>query len=140
MNILIREIKENVLKFIVNEGFDAVGYVPPTIRREVQIMKTLEENFNVPLPVVNILKISGIILVPQKSLNKLEDRIENAENTFAIAEVRKFNKVLLIDDAVGSGSTLNQIAEKIKRKEVAKEVYGLAVVGSFKEFDVITDI
>jgi hypothetical protein len=140
MNILIREIKENVLKFIVNEGFDAVGYVPPTIRREVQIMKTLEENFNVPLPVVNILKISGIIPVPQKSLNKLEDRIVNAENTFAIAEVRKFNKVLLIDDAVGSGSTLNQIAEKIKRKEVAKEVYGLAVVGSFKGFDVITDI
>ncbi len=140
MNILIKEIKEKVLKFIKDEGFDAVGYVPPTIRREVQIMKTLEENFNVPLPVLNILKISGIIPIPQKSLNKLEDRIVNAENTFAIADVRQFNKVLLIDDAVGSGSTLNQISEKIKRKELAKEVYGLAVVGSFKGFDVITDI
>jgi len=140
MNILIKEIKEKVLRFIEDEGFDAVGYVPPTIRREVQIMKTLEENFNVPLPVLNILKISGIIPVPQKSLNKLEDRIVNAENTFAIADIRQFNKVLLIDDAVGSGSTLNQIAEKIKRKEVAKEVYGLSVVGSFKGFDVITDV
>lgn len=140
MNILIEETKEKVLKFVKSQDFDAVGYVPPTIRREVQIMKALEENFNVPLPVLNILKISGIIPVPQKSLNKLSERIVNAENTFAITEVREFKKVLLIDDAVGSGSTLNQIAEKIKRKGVAKEVYGLAIVGSFKGFDVITDI
>ncbi|PCI98978.1 MAG: hypothetical protein COB15_04765 [Flavobacteriales bacterium] len=38
------------------------------------------------------------------------------------------------------GSTLNQIAEKIKTKKIAKKVIGLAVVGSFKGFDVITDI
>ncbi len=31
-------------------------------------------------------KISGIIPVPQKSLNKIEERISNAENTFAITE------------------------------------------------------
>jgi predicted amidophosphoribosyltransferase len=49
-------------------------------------------------------------------------------------------KVLLIDDAVGSGATLNQIAEKIKIKSISKSVYGLAVVGSFKGLDVITDI
>lgn len=53
---------------------------------------------------------------------------------------RHFKHVLLIDDAVGSGSTLNQIAEKIKNKEVAKKVTGLAIVGSFKGFDVITDV
>jgi predicted amidophosphoribosyltransferase len=41
---------------------------------------------------------------------------------------------------VGSGATLNQIAQKIKEKGIAKSVVGLAVVGSFKGFDVITDI
>jgi len=51
-----------------------------------------------------------------------------------------YNNVLLIDDAVGSASTLNQIAGKIKSKKLANYVYGLAIVGSFKEFDVITDV
>jgi hypothetical protein len=46
----------------------------------------------------------------------------------------------LIDDAVGSGSTFNQIAGKIKYKGVARKITGLALVGSFKGFDVITDV
>lgn len=45
-----------------------------------------------------------------------------------------------MDDAVVSGITLNHVAEKLKLKKVAKVVHGLAVVGSFKGFDVITDI
>lgn len=49
-------------------------------------------------------------------------------------------KRLLIDGPVCSGSTLNQIAEKIKNKQVAKRVTGLAIVASFKGFDVITDV
>ena len=87
-----------------------------------------------------LFRSSGIIPVPQKSLSKLEERIRNAENTFSISDHREFNHLVLIDDAVGSGSTLNQIAEKIKDKKIAKKVTGLAVVGSFKGFDVITDV
>jgi len=41
---------------------------------------------------------------------------------------------------VGSGSTMNQIAGKLKQKSIAKKITGLAIVGSFKGFDVITDI
>jgi predicted amidophosphoribosyltransferase len=55
-------------------------------------------------------------------------------------ERRVFKRVILIDDAVGSGSTLNQIAGKIKEKGVAQEITGLAVVGSFKGFDVLSDV
>jgi len=78
--------------------------------------------------------------VPQKSLGKIEERINNAEHTFAVNETVKYKHLLLIDDAVGSGSTMNQIAGKIKQKGIAKKVTGLAVVGSFKDFDVITDV
>jgi hypothetical protein len=140
MNLLMNEIHTKVINFIAENKIDAVGFVPPTIRREIQIMKFIQENLNIALPVLDIKKISGIIPVPQKSLSKLDERIINAENTFAVTDQRQFKKVLLIDDAVGSGSTLNQIAEKIKSKQVAKEVVGLAIVGSFKGFDVITDI
>ena len=140
MKIMMDEIREKIHQFIKNNNIDAVGFVPPTIRREVQIMKFMQEDLRVALPILDIKKISGIIPVPQKSLSKLDERIKNAENTFAVTDQRKFKKVLLIDDAVGSGSTLNKVAEKVKGKQISKQVIGLAIVGSFKGFDVITDI
>lgn len=103
-------------------------------------MKYLETHLKINLPKIKIQKISGIIPVPQKSLSKIEERINNAEHTFAVSETVKYKHVLLIDDAVGSGSTMNQIAGKIKQKGIAKKITGIAVVGSFKGFEVITDV
>lgn len=140
MNLMMDQIAQDIKAFVVEQKADAVGFVPPTIRREVQIMKFIEEKLNIALPVIEIKKISGIIPVPQKSLSKLDERIKNAENTFAITEKRIFKHVVLIDDAVGSGSTLNQIAGKIKLKGIAERITGLAIVGSFKGFDVVTDV
>lgn len=140
MKILVSRIKSSIQVLIEKNKYDAVAFVPPTIRREVQIMKYLEAHLEINLPKVNIQKISGIIPVPQKSLNKLQERINNAENTFAVSETVKYKHLLLIDDAIGSGSTLNQIAGKIKIKDIASKITGLAVVGSFKGFDVVTDV
>lgn len=78
--------------------------------------------------------------MPQKLLGKIEERINNAEHTFAVTETVKYKHLLLIDDAVGSGSTINQVARKIKQKGIAEKVTGQAVIGSFPGFDVITDI
>jgi predicted amidophosphoribosyltransferase len=140
MNILIDEIKEKINTLISVYKIDAIAYVPPTIRRETQLMKVLANGLKINLPSIEIQKIGGIIPVPQKSLNKIEERISNAENTFVVKGNVSYKNVLLIDDAVGSGSTLNQIAGKIKNKQLAKKVIGVAIVGSFKGFDVITDV
>ena len=128
------------MAFIQSQNADAIGFVPPTIRRELQLMKFIQIHLNLPVPVIEIRKISGIIPVLQKSLSKLEERIRNAENTFAVTERRVFKRVILIDDAAGPGSTLNQIAGKIKESGCSRPLAGLAVVGSFKGFDVITDV
>lgn len=140
MKILIEEIKKKLDKIIEIYGIDAIGYVPPTIKRETQLMKVLMNGLKINKPKIEIIKIGGIIPVPQKSLNKIEERISNAENTFVVRSNGSFKNLLLIDDAVGSGSTLNQIAGKIKSKEIAQNIIGLAIVGSYKGFDVITDI
>ena len=140
MGIMLKEIAPRIREFIGREKADAIGYVQPTIRRDVQIMKYIQQYFQIPLPVINIKKLSGIIPVPQKSLAKLAERIRNAENTFAVTEQRAFKHLVLIDDAVGSGATMNQLAGKIKNKQVAEKITGLAIVGSFKGFDVITDV
>lgn len=140
MKILINEIKEKINTIISVYNIDAIAYVPPTIKRETQLMKVMANGLKINLPSIEIVKIGGIIPVPQKSLNKIEERINNAENTFVVKGNVSYNTILLIDDAVGSGSTLNQIAGKIKNKQLAKTVIGLAIVGSFKGFDVITDV
>lgn len=140
MKLLIQEIKSKIDTLLSVYQIDAIAYVPPTIKRETQLMKVLATGLKINLPSIEIQKIGGIIPVPQKSLNKLEERINNAENTFVVKSKVSYNNVLLIDDAVGSGSTLNQIAGKIKSKKLANYVYGLAIVGSFKGFDVITDV
>jgi hypothetical protein len=140
MKKMMDEINERIKRFVTHHRFDAIGFVPPTIRREVQIMKFIQTHLHLSLPVLEIKKVSGIIPVPQKSLNKLEERITNAQNTFAITDRRNFEHVLLIDDAVGSGATLNEIAGKLKQKNTAKYITSLAISGSFKGFDVITDV
>ncbi len=140
MKILIQEIKEKIDIIISEYDINAVAFVPPTIKRETQLMKFLANGLKINLPVIEIMKTGGIIPVPQKSLNKIEERINNAENTFVIKGNVSYKNLLLIDDAVGSGSTLNQISGKIKRKELARNIIGLAIVGSYKGFDVITDV
>ena len=137
---MMNEIAARMRSFVEMHKADAVAFVPPTIRRELQLMKFMQTRLNFSLPVIDIKKLSGIIPVPQKSLAKLDERIRNAENTFAVTDPRRFKNVVLIDDAVGSGATINQLAGKMKAKETARKVTGLAVVGSFKGFDVITDV
>lgn len=140
MNILMNEIQEKINTFIRYSDIQAVGFVPPTIKREVQLMKFMEDKLKINLPVLNISKMNSIIPIPQKSLNKLEERINNADTTFGVFGNANYDTVLLIDDAVGSGATINQIARKIKEKGIAKKIIGLAIVGSYKSFEVINDV
>jgi hypothetical protein len=141
MRIMIPEIQHKMDQLLqTHPEIDAIAYVPPTIHRKLQLMDFLATHLRINRPHIAIQKIQAAIQIPQKSLNKLEERINNAENSFAVFELRSYNKILLIDDAIGSGATINQIARKLKTQGVCKEIIGLAIVGSFKGFDVITDV
>jgi len=74
-------------------------------------------------------------------LSRFAERVANAKETIVIEDDRvKFDCVLLIDDAVGSGATLNETAKKLKEAGMAKTVIGFAVVGSMKGFEVIQEV
>ena len=133
-------LKEKLDALIISKKIDAVGYIPPTIKREVQIMNYFKNSFNLSAPHINIKKVSGVIPIPQKALSKIEDRISNANASIIVDDKRIFNRILLIDDAVGSGATINETACKIKYKKIATQVIGFAIVGSFKGFDVIQEV
>ncbi len=134
-------IKDNILKLIKDKNIDAVAFVPPTIPRKIQFQKELENLLSLQLPTLKIVKVINNIPIAQKTLNKLEDRIQNANSTIFVDDKKIYKNILLIDDAVGSGATLNETAKKIKEKKlVTGKIIALALVGSFKGFDVINEI
>jgi predicted amidophosphoribosyltransferase len=140
INALVDQIKPKINALIQKFAVNAVGFIPPTVKRETQLMKELERKLNLTIPNVSLVKIKTPVTVPQKTLNKLEDRIENAKNTIIVDDNRTYNTLILIDDALGSGATFNETAEKIKRQGMAKTVIGLAITGSFSGFEVISEV
>ena len=141
MKELAFDIKPRVDQIIKKHKIDGIGFIPPTVKREVQFMKELERNLHPAVRKISIVKIKTEISVPQKTLNKLEDRIENARKTIIVDEKSVFENILLIDDAVGSGATLNETALQIKSRGICKgKIIGLSITGSFKGFDVISEV
>ncbi|HET9946486.1 MAG TPA: hypothetical protein VFQ63_00280 [Patescibacteria group bacterium] len=138
---LIKEIRPQIISLIKKYKIDGVLFIPPTVKREVQFMKELEKQLNLSVATLSVTKVKTEIIVPQKTLAKLEDRVENAKHTIIVDDTKKYKNILLIDDAVGSGSTLNETAKKIKDKGLGLgSVVGLAITGSFKGFDVISEV
>ena len=61
--------------------------------------------------------------------------------TIVVEENEIHDNILLIDDAVGSGATLNETAKQMREKGiVGGKIIGLAIVGSYKGFDVISEV
>lgn len=136
------ESKEVIGKLIHILNIDAVGFLPHSILRKVQFLKEFAKRLNLSQPVVAMSKAyPGKIRVAQKTLGKLEERIKNAKETIFVDKIdARYNNVLLIDDAVGSAATLNETAKKIKQMGIANKVYGFAVVGSLKGFEIIREV
>jgi hypothetical protein len=141
MKELIVEIKPRVDQIIKKYRISGIGYIPPTVKREVQLMKVLEKGLKENIRTIKIIKLKTEISIPQKTLNKLSDRVENARKTFVVEENAAFKNILLIDDAVGSGATMNEIAGKIKTRGICSgNIIGLSITGSFKGFDIISEV
>jgi len=135
------EARSPILKLIKKYQIDAVAFIPPTVKREVQLMKELKNSLALSLLEINLVKARTEVIVPQKTLSKLEDRIENARKSIFVNDKKTCKNILLIDDAVGSGATLNETALQIKKmKFCSGKVIGLAITGSFKGFDVISEV
>lgn len=138
---LIISLKPKIDFIIKKFDIDAAGFIPPTVKRDVQFMKELQKHLRLGIPIIPIVKVKTPVVVPQKTLNKLEDRIENARKTIIVEGCISHKNILLIDDAVGSGATLNETAAQIRAKGMAKgKIIGLAITGSFKGFDVISEV
>lgn len=143
---LIAEIakltKSSILKIIEKYNIKNICFIPPTVDRKVQFLDIFRKKLQLDINEIKIEKIASLTKVPQKTLRKLEDRIINAKTTIVVNpnQIIKAN-VLIIDDATGSGATLNETANKIRSIAKGKiRIIGYSVVGSYKGFDVISEV
>src|SRR3989304_932922 len=109
---LFRRIVKDLIKRF---DIDAVGFIPPTIPRKFQFQKEIEKQLVLKLPRIELVKAY-------------------------IGDIPVAQNILPTADPVGSGATLNETANKLKQTGVAIRVIGVAVVGSYKGFDVIREI
>ncbi len=127
--------------YIKQNKIQAVAFAPHSITRKLNFLKTYAGFLNLKLPHVAFVKASlDGTPVAQKTLTKLSERVKNARDTLFVKDSQvPFEKVLIIDDALGSGATMNELAKKLKEKSVS-QVFGFAIVGSYKGFEVIPEV
>lgn len=147
-----KQLIEQVVKAIILQiecvcktlHVDAIAIVPRSIQRQNQLLSFLgKELQKLWLPFLKLVKFyPSWIPIPQKTLKTREQRIQNAISSIDVKlNQAKYNTVLLIDDFVGSGATLNISAQKIKQFGFAKEVIWLAIVGNIDlSYEVINEI
>ena len=89
------------------------------------IAQELSRFFQIPLEAANLIKIRKT--KSQARLNK-EQREVNLKNSFALKNpaVIAGRKIILIDDVITTGATLEECAKALKQAG-AKQVWGLAV-------------
>jgi len=72
-------VRPYVISLIEKYHIGAIGYIPPTVKRSVQLMDCLRRISHVTVPELKLEKAVGEVRVPQKTLSKLGDRIANAK-------------------------------------------------------------
>lgn len=135
------ECEPTIQNLIKKLKIDAVAWEPHSLPRKIPFLKELEKNMSLSAHKIQLVKAySGEIPIAQKSLSKLEERIRNAAETIFVKNSELGAKrILIIDDAIGSGATLEETAKKLKSMG-ADFVAGYAVVGSLKGFEVIREV
>ena len=114
------ESKDKIEQLIEEKHIDVLAFVPHSLPRQIQFLEEYRRSLGLKLPEIKLEKVrTGEVIVAQKSLSKLSERVVNARETIMVAGEKRYEAVLLIDDAVGSGATLNETAKKLKTKKPA---------------------
>lgn len=137
--------KPVIEKIIKTYSIEVVAFIPPTVPRPIQFMDKFADRLSISLPIIKLVKVvPGDIPIPQKTLSSLNERIINARDTIYLQNAAEYSytNILLIDDVIGSGSSFNEVAKKMKgiKKVGYKKIVAFGLVGNIKGYDVIREI
>ncbi len=102
---------------IRNRGFSSVE----------NILKCCHDNFCRKMTILTIIRRRGDY-IPQASLTDQEKRKENAKKAYDIADKEIPEKIIIVDDIMTSGNTLETVAGLIKSKRSDCQITGVVFV------------
>ncbi len=144
---LIQEVidltRQQITAFIKAHKIDWICYAPASIRRNPQFMDEVRKWYQIWLPEIKLQKIfASDIIIPQKSIKWTSQRIKNAEQTiFIVWNQPTVKNLLMIDDFVWSGATINICAKKVREKKLAKKIYAISLLGNIDfSYEVISEV
>lgn len=140
---IIQRIDRGIQRLIKEKNIEAICFAPISIQRKIQLMDILKKELTIHLPLIELYKLfPNNVVIPQKSIKWTTQRIKNALNTIFIkTKWKKYTNVLLIDDFIASGATVNISAKKIKEAWLAKKVIAYAIVGNIDlSYEVINEV
>ncbi len=128
---LIKEIASSCAgplnNLIKDKKIDSVVWTPHSLPRKIQFLTQLRKNLTLNVPIIQFDKAyMGEIPIAQKSLSKLEERIENAESTiFAVEKKLSYKRILVIDDDCRFRGYLASYCREIKKTKSQGSCYWL---------------
>ncbi len=115
---------------IIDEKIDAVAFIPPTVMRKTQLLNFLKQRLVINKPIIETKKMENLFPIEQKHLKTIQEKEVNAKSSIEINSQEQYDNVLIIDDILNSGATLREVAKKIARNNIAKNIYGLVGAGT----------
>lgn len=127
---------------------DSILVIPNNVTRKISFNAYIQERLQKELPkltYISTLTNSFPGRKPQKKVTGMCKRMENADKLFQIDPSlfpnKNIHNVLVIDDVVGSGATMNMVIKKLKKHLPDVTCHGFALLGSYRKwFDVVTGI
>lgn len=151
MKLMIKfAFKEKAWKindFIERKNIDCLCIIPNNVSRRVSFNTEIQEFLIKSIENIQFLNINVHDFEwrkPQKATRGLCERIKNADQLFTVDALENGiipKRILLIDDVFWSWATMNMIAKKIKHIYPDVEIFGFAILWSYRKgFDVINEI
>ncbi len=119
---IFRQTERQIHDMITEYGIEAVAFVPGATDVGKTFMKQWQQTLDLPLPHINLVRVAQDTNVPQGAISLQRDREDYTSYTMVPGDHRRFRHVLLLDDSVISGTTINQAAQSLLKEEVTERV------------------
>ncbi len=125
---IFKKIEEQIHAFIDECMIDAVAFVPSSTAAGKTFMREWKEYLDLPFPHINLVHPSNGDNVPQSAISMTTHKTANAEQNMAIDDHRCYTHVLLLDDTVLTGATLQSTAAALLDQGRTQQVSAFAII------------
>ncbi len=132
---LFQSIEKQVHEYIMDYAIDAVAFMPGSSAWGKRFMTRWKEHLDLPLPHVDLVRAVTDVSTPQDAISLREDRAEHADCTLIVADHRRFEHVLILDDELLTGRSMMHASRRILDAEVSERVSAYTITYEHRSED-----